>query len=171
MLADFARHTDVDVLMLAGRYTLLDQSALDDLLPACTERGVGIVAAGVFNSGLLARETPSSSAHYDYAAAPAALVDKAMRIATVCERHGTTLPAAALAFPLLHPAIVSVCIGAQSADQITRNAELCSQRIPRSLWDSLREEGLLRPDAPTSSIDPGVRPLPVGSEHGRTYDV
>src|SRR3954447_18911423 len=92
MLADFARHTDVDVLMLAGRYTLLDQSALDDLLPVCIERGVGVVAAGVFNSGLLARTKPSHTARYDYRAAPAALVQRATRIATVCERHGTTLP-------------------------------------------------------------------------------
>jgi len=157
MLADFARHTDVDVLMLAGRYSLLDQSALDDLLPTCSERGVGVVAAGVFNSGLLARTEPSPSAHYDYGAAPVELVDRAVRIAAICELHGTTLPAAAVAFPLCHPAVVSVCVGAHSPDQIVRNARLGSEDIPPTLWDALKEEGLLRPDAPTISLDPGRR--------------
>ena len=71
MLADFVRHTDMDLLMLAGRYTLLEQGALDDLLPLCEQRGVRVVAAGVFNSGLLARDVPPDDAHYDYAAAPA----------------------------------------------------------------------------------------------------
>jgi D-threo-aldose 1-dehydrogenase len=152
MLADFARHTDVDVLMLAGRYTLLDQSALDDLLPACGERGVGIVAAGVFNSGLLAQTAPSSSAHYDYGTAPAELVDRAARIATVCELHGTTLPAAALAFPLGHPAVVSVCVGAHSPHQMVRNAKLASERVPAALWDALKEEGLLCRNAPVPDV-------------------
>ena len=106
MLADFARHTDMDVLMLAGRYTLLDQSALDDLLPVCERRGIGIVAAGVFNSGLLARRTPADGAKYDYGDAPEALVLRARRMAEICERHGTSLPAVALAFPLAHPAVL-----------------------------------------------------------------
>ena len=152
MLADFARHTDVDVLMLAGRYTLLDQSALDDLLPTCIERGVDIVAAGVFNSGLLARTKPSLTAHYDYGAAPAGLVQRATRIATVCELHGTTLPAAAIAFPLCHPAVVSVCIGAHSSEQVVRNTKLGSEHIPAALWDALKEEGLLRRDAPVPAV-------------------
>ena len=117
MLADLIRHTDVDVLMLAGRYTLLEQDPLDDLLPLAGEQGVGIVAAGVFNSGLLAKARPSDDARYDYGAAPAALLRRARAIAEACERHGTTLPAAAIAFPLAHPAIVSVCVGARAAEQ------------------------------------------------------
>ena len=152
MLADFARHTDVDVLMLAGRYTLLDQSALDDLLPACVERGVVVVAAGVFNSGLLARPTPSPTAHYDYGTAPPELVDRATRIAAVCERHGTTLPAAALAFPLAHPAVVSVCIGAHLPEQVVRNTALGRAAVPGALWVELKEEGLLRRDAPVPAV-------------------
>jgi D-threo-aldose 1-dehydrogenase len=148
MLADFVRHTDMDLLMLAGRYTLLEQDALDDLLPACVERGVAIVAAGVFNSGLLARTRPSEGAKYNYEEAPPELVDRARRIAEVCERHDVTLPAAALAFPLAHPAVASVCVGARSASQILRNATLLETAIPEELWAELRAEGLLREDAP-----------------------
>ena len=92
MLADLVRDTDVDVVMLAGRYTLLEQGALDDLLPACRERRVAVVAAGVFNSGLLARATPSGDAKYDYGDAPRELVGRAQAIARICERHGTTPP-------------------------------------------------------------------------------
>ena len=148
MLADFARHTDVDVLMLAGRYTLLEQSALDDLLPVCADRGVAVVAAGVFNSGLLAQPMPSPTAHYEYREAPGELVDRATRIAAVCKRHGTTLPAAALAFPLAHPAVVSVCIGAHLPEQVVRNTALGRAAVPGALWVELKEEGLLRRDAP-----------------------
>ncbi len=148
MLADFVRHTDMDLLMLAGRYTLLEQGALDDLLPLCERRGVRVVAAGVFNSGLLARDVPPDDAHYDYAAAPGELVARARRIAAVCGRHGVTLPAAALAFPLAHPAVASVCVGARSAAQVERNAALFAARIPAGLWAELRAEGLLREDAP-----------------------
>lgn len=148
-LTDLVRNTDVDVLMLAGRYTLLEQGALDDLLPLCVERGVGIVAAGVFNSGLLAREQVPQDAKYNYVDAPPELIDRARAIAAVCERHGTTLPAVALRFPLGHPAVVSVCVGARSAAQIERNAALYRDRVPAELWAELKTEGLLREDAPT----------------------
>ena len=148
MLADFARHTDMDVLMLAGRYTLLEQSALEDLLPVCQQRGIGIVAAGVFNSGLLARRTPVDDAKYNYDDAPEALVLRARRMAEICERHGTSLPAAALAFPLAHPAVLSVCVGARSPEQIERNIDLYRSGVPISVWGELQEQGLLRPDAP-----------------------
>jgi D-threo-aldose 1-dehydrogenase len=148
MLADFVRNTDMDLLMLAGRYTLLEQNALDDLLPECARRRTSIVAAGVFNSGLLARDEPPDDAKYDYADAPPGLVDRARRIAAVCRRHGTSLPAAALAFPLAHPAVASVCIGARSRPQIVRNAELFEAQPPAALWAELRAEGLVRADAP-----------------------
>jgi D-threo-aldose 1-dehydrogenase len=154
MLADLVRYADVDLLMLAGRYTLLEQDALDELLPLCTERGVGIVAAGVFNSGLLARPRPANDAKYEYGDAPASLVARATAIAAVCERHGTTLPAAAIAFPLAHPAVHSVCVGARSAEQIQRNAALLDEKIPVELWSELKEEALLREDAPVpGSLD------------------
>ena len=153
MLADFARDTDMDVLMLAGRYTLLEQSALDDLLPVCERRGIGIVAAGVFNSGLLARRAPADAAKYDYVDAPEALVLRARRMAEICERHGTSLPAVALAFPLAHPAVVSVCVGARSPEQIERNTGLHRSGVPAAVWGELKEQGLLRADAPVPAGD------------------
>lgn len=148
MLADFARNTDMDLLMLAGRYTLLEQDALDDLLPTCERRTISVVAAGVFNSGLLATERPPDDAKYDYDEAPRELVERARRIADVCARHDASLPAAALAFPLGHPVVASVCIGARSGAQIARNAELFEAAVPDDLWAELRAEGLLREDAP-----------------------
>ena len=148
MLAKLVQHTDVDVLMLAGRYTLLEQESLDDLLPLCEERGVGIVAAGVFNSGLLARTQPGAAGRYDYGEAPPEMVRRAQAIAAICERHGTTLPGAAIAFPLAHPAVVSVCVGARSAEQVKRNASLSRETIAPDLWVELKAEGLLREDAP-----------------------
>jgi D-threo-aldose 1-dehydrogenase len=151
MLAELARNTDVDLLMLAGRYTLLEQGALDDLLPVCERRGIGVVVAGVFNSGLLARDDVPDDATYDYAPAPPDVLDRARRIADVCKRHGTALPEAAIAFPLGHPAVVSVCVGARSPEQVRRNARLRLAKIPRDLWDELRDERLLRADAPAPS--------------------
>ena len=148
MLADLVRETDLDVVMLAGRYTLLEQDALDDLLPLCCERRVAVVAAGVFNSGLLARERPRDDAKYDYGEAPRRLVERAQAIARICERHGTTLPAAALAFPLAHQAVASVCVGARSAAQMERNAALYGEAIAPDLWSELKARGLLRSDAP-----------------------
>jgi D-threo-aldose 1-dehydrogenase len=151
MLADFARHTDMDLFMLAGRYTLLEQPALRDLLPLCVQRGIGVVAAAVFNSGLLAEPTPADDARYNYASVPASLLRRARRIAAVCERLGTSLPAAALAFPRAHPAVVSVCVGARSREQITRNLELVSTRVPAGLWGELTAQGLLDATAPVPS--------------------
>jgi D-threo-aldose 1-dehydrogenase len=152
MLADFARHTDMDLFMLAGRYTLLEQPALDDLLPLCVERGVGVVAAGVFNSGLLAVPIPGAGAKYNYGDAPPELVERARRIAEICERHGTSLPSAALSFPLAHPAVVSVCVGARSPGQIEGNAALHRAPPPVELWAELKAEGLLRADAPAGLV-------------------
>lgn len=149
MLADFARLTDMDVFMLAGRYTILEQSALDDLLPTCEERGIGIVAAGVFNSGLLSRAAPADDAKYNYDDAPKELVVRARYIADICERHGTSLPAVALTFPLAHPSVVSVCVGSRSPAQIEANVDLYHSGVPDAVWIELKEEGLLRPDTPT----------------------
>jgi D-threo-aldose 1-dehydrogenase len=148
MLADLVRETDLDVVMLAGRYTLLEQDALDDLLPLCCERRVAVVSAGVFNSGLLARECPRDDAKYDYGEAPRRLVERAQAIARICGQHGTTLPAAALAFPLGHQAVASVCVGARSAAQMARNEALYCEPIASDLWSELKAEGLLRTDAP-----------------------
>ncbi len=148
MLARFLRETAADVVMLAGRYTLLEQGALDDVLPAASELGKSVVAVGVFNSGLLSRSRPAADAKFDYQDAPSELVDRANQIADICEQHGTTLPAAAVAFPLGHPSVVNVTLGMRSRDQVRRNAELMGTDLPAALWSDLREAGLLRPDAP-----------------------
>lgn len=141
MLAGFVKETDVDLIMLAGRYTLLDQSGAAELLPMCVERGVSVLAAGVFNSGLLA--THDATGTYNYGPAPDALVERARRIAVVCERYGVTLPQAALAFPSRHPAVVSVIAGARSAAEVERNAALAASPVPDDLWTALIEESLI----------------------------
>lgn len=145
MLTEFIRKCDVDVIMMAGRYTLLDQPALDELLPLCQERGVSVIAAGVFNGGILATATPGTK--YDYSDAPAELVAKASRIAEVCERHGVELPDAAMALPAAHPAVASVVVGAHDAEQIRANVARARVEVPAALWAELIAEGLLRPDA------------------------
>ncbi|MGW2725451.1 aldo/keto reductase [Streptomyces sp. NPDC001492] len=156
MLARFLRETAADVVMLAGRYTLLDQSALDDVLPAARELGKSVVAVGVFNSGLLSRDHPAEGMKYDYQDAPPELVARARAIAQVCAAHGTTLPAAAIAFPLTHPSTVNVTLGMRNREQVTRNVELHRSTVPQALWDDLRHRGLIRSDVPTGS---GLRPM------------
>ena len=148
MLTDFVLNTDLDVVMCAGRYTLLEQGALDDLLPVASARGVSVIAAAVFNSGLLARDRPAPGATYDYAPASAEMLARVGAIADVCEANGVSLPAAALQFALGHPAVATVCTGARSAAQVRRNARLFDLPIPDSLWADLALAGLLRADAP-----------------------
>jgi D-threo-aldose 1-dehydrogenase len=128
-------------MMLAGRYTLLDRTGLDDLLPLALERGVGIVAAGVYNSGLLSRARPERGALFDYEPAPAELLERAEQLASLCERHGVTLPDAAVQFPLRHPAVVSVVIGMRTAAQVRDSIDRLDRRIPDALWAEL--EGVL----------------------------
>jgi D-threo-aldose 1-dehydrogenase len=142
ILAEFVRRSDVDTVMIAGRYTLLEQPALDELLPLCEERGVRVMAAGVFNSGILATPTPGTT--YNYKEAPAELVAKAQRIADVCADFGVDLPTAAIAMPTRHPAVEAVVLGASSVRQVESNATRAATDIPPELWQTLTEEGLLR---------------------------
>lgn len=142
MLAEFVRRTDVDVAMVAGRLTLLDHSALDELLPVAHERGVAVVAAAVYNSGLLSTSTVDSTAYYDYGRAPQAVIDRASRVAEICDRHGVSLPAAAIQYPLRHPAVVSVVTGMRTAEHVRSTANRYRQDIPDSLWDELHSTGL-----------------------------
>ncbi|TKV57825.1 aldo/keto reductase [Nakamurella flava] len=146
MLTRFLTETAADIVLLAGRYTLLDQQALDDVLPAADRLGKSVIAAGVFNSGLLA--DPDPDATYDYARAPGHLVERARRIAAVCADHGTTLTAAAVAFPLLHPAVVSVVVGARSPEEMHADAQAHRAAVPAAVWTALQARGLLRPDIP-----------------------
>lgn len=148
-LTRLVRETDADVVMLSGRYTLLNHSALDDLMPACAERGVSVLAASVFNSGLLATERPREGARYDYAPATPYVLERVHRIADVCAAHGVTLPQAAMAFPLLHPAVAGVVAGMRSAEEVRRNVAAFSAPVPAALWSDLREAGLLDERAPT----------------------
>jgi D-threo-aldose 1-dehydrogenase len=143
MLADFIRNTDANMIMVAGRYTLLDQTAQSDLLPEAERREVSIAAAGVFNSGLLASEEPSADAHFDYAAPPDSLVARSRQIAAVCSRFGVTLPQAAAQFPLRSPVVATVVLGADDPAQVHRNAALLSPAAPAELWDELRRQGLI----------------------------
>jgi D-threo-aldose 1-dehydrogenase len=144
VLARFVRESDVDTIMLAGRYTLLEQPALDELLPLCVKRGVRVMAAGVFNSGILATPTPGHT--YNYEEAPRPLVERAQRIADVCARFGVELPAAAIALVAAHPAVDRVVLGASSVDQVRANLARASVEVPPELWPALVEEGLLRAD-------------------------
>jgi D-threo-aldose 1-dehydrogenase len=139
MLTRFVRETDVDVVLEAGRYTLLDQSAAGALLPAALERGVSVLAGGVFNSGLLA--APALGARYDYRQAPSELIERARRLQATCGRFGVPLRAAAARFPLRHPAVASVLIGARSAAEVRDAVELRALDIPEALWAAVDGEG------------------------------
>lgn len=135
MLTRFVTGTDIDVVLVAGRYTLLDQSAGDALLPAALDRGVSVIAGGVFNSGLLAAPVPGAT--YDYQVAPDELISRARRLESICARYGVPLRAAAARFPLTHRAVVSVLIGARGAAEITDAITLRGAGIPAALWTAL----------------------------------
>jgi len=147
MLTRFAREGDFDCFLLAGRYTLLDQIALKELLPECVERGISIIAGGVYNSGILA--DPKPGAYYNYQAAPAELLERAQRIRDVCSRHRVPLRAAAVQFPLGHPAVACVVIGCRSTAQVDESIQMFEFEIPPALWADLKAEGLLPAEAPT----------------------
>ncbi len=147
MCARFIRAGDFDCMLLAGRYTLLDQEALADLLPLCEQRGVGIILGGPFNSGILAGPVRDDS-WYDYKPASAEIIARARQIEAVCARHAVPLPAAALQFPLAHPAIATLIPGALAAAEVAANAAHLRHPIPPALWQELRQAGLLDPAAP-----------------------
>jgi D-threo-aldose 1-dehydrogenase len=144
---------DPDIFLIAGRYTLLDQTALASLLPACLARGVGVVVGGPFNSGILATG-PRPGAFYDYAPAAPEILRRAAALEAVCGRHGVSLAAAALRFPLGGPAVLCVLAGGRSPVEVERNVASLDVAIPADLWAELKHEGLIRPDAPT----PGAAP-------------
>lgn len=146
-LERFARESDPDLFLLAGRYTLMEQAALQSFLPLCAQRGIAVVAGGVFNSGLLADAGPG--ARYNYDPAPPDLIARARQLAALCQRHDVPLKAAALQFPMGHPAIAAVLTGARSRAEITENATLFDQPIPPELWDDLKAEQLIAADTPT----------------------
>jgi D-threo-aldose 1-dehydrogenase len=144
----FIQAGDFDCMLLAGRYTLLEQGALHEFLPECVKRGVSVILGGPYNSGILTGGVKPGATH-DYTPAAAPLIEKAQKIEAICRRHGVELGAAALQFPLFHPAFCSVIPGALSAREVTQNIERMQIKIPADLWSELKREKLLEADTPT----------------------
>lgn len=138
---------DPDIFLLAGRYSLLDQSALASFLPSCVQRGVGVVIGGAFNSGILATGAVPD-ARYDYKPAPRDILQRTERLDAICRQHDVPLAAAALQFPSFHPAVVSVLPGARKVAEMAANLDLFERPIPPALWIALKAEGLLPYEAP-----------------------
>jgi D-threo-aldose 1-dehydrogenase len=162
---EMTRRGDFDCFLLAGRYSLLDQGALPELLPVCEARGIAVIAAGVYNSGILSHPDPGSisgvsrdasdmeswkdNVTFDYEPASAQIIAKAARIKDVCDRHGVLLAAAAVQFPLHHPAVACVLVGPRTPEHVRVNNDLLRFEIPDALWGELKHEGLLPESAPT----------------------
>jgi D-threo-aldose 1-dehydrogenase len=139
---------DLDFLMLAGRFTMLEQPGSDGrpgggLLDRCLELGTGVVSVGVYNSGILAKPELPSDAHYNYSQAGEEILERARQLARVCNDHGVELPTAAIQFPFRHPAVVNVTVGASKPEQISQSAERVAAEVPEELWQDLQERGLI----------------------------
>ena len=143
-----AERGDFDLFLLAGRYTLLEQEALESFLPLCEKRGIGVVIGGPYNSGILA-SGPGPGAFYNYRPAPEPIRERVARLDAVCRSHGVPLVDAAFQFPLRHPCVVSVIPGGQGVSEIESNLRAAEAHVPPALWDALKVEGLMRADAPT----------------------
>lgn len=141
------KQRDFDAFLLAGRYTLLEQEALEGFLPLCVERGAAVLVGGGFNSGILATGAVPG-AKYNYSPAPQHVMDKVAKIEAVCKEHNVPLPAAALQFVVAHPAIPSFCAGTRTVQQLKQNLAWFSHPIPSDFWADLKKRGLLREDAP-----------------------
>jgi D-threo-aldose 1-dehydrogenase len=144
----FIQAGDFDCMLLAGRYTLLEQGGLAAFLPECVKRNVSVILGGPYNSGILTGGVKAGATH-DYVAAPAPLIEKAQKIEAICRRHGVELGAAAMQFPLFHPALCSVIPGALSVGEVKQNVERMGVKIPSDLWSELKREKLLDLAAPT----------------------
>lgn len=145
------KQRDFDCFLLAGRYTLLEQDALDEFLPLCEKRGAAVVVGGGFNSGILATGA-KPGAKYNYAPAPAHILQKVARIEALCAAYQVPLPAAALQFVVAHPAIPSFIAGTRTVDQLRQNLDWFSHPIPPAFWTDLKTEGLIRADAPVPRV-------------------
>lgn len=147
MCARFARAGNFDVMMLAGRYSLLEQGALTEFLPLALEKKIAVMLAGVFNSGILATGA-KPGAYYNYKPAPPEILARVARIEAVCAAHGVVLPQAALAFCAAHPAVATIVLGAVTPQEVARNLDLVARAVPAALWRDLKAEGLLVAEAP-----------------------
>ena len=150
MPAEFIKRFDLDAVLLAGRYTLLDHSAYAEFLPLCLDRDVKVIIGGPYNSGILARDL-SGEVTFDYEIAPEHLVDRARRLDAICVRHGADLKWAALQFVLAHPAVASAIPGAQSETELEQNILAVQAEIASEVWSDMKSEGLIPSDAPTPS--------------------
>ena len=148
MLTRFAREGDFDCFLLAGRYTLIDHTGLKELLPICTEKHISIIVGGPYNSGILAMGAVEG-ATFNYSPAPPDIMDKVQRIETICARHQVPLKAAALQFPLAHPAVAAIIPGGRNPAEVDENAALVQYDIPNDFWADLRTDGLIPDAAPT----------------------
>jgi D-threo-aldose 1-dehydrogenase len=146
-LADFARRGDFDCFLLAGRYTLLDQSGLDELMPLCEEKQISIMLGGPYNSGILASDLGAGTTYF-YQETPSDVLDKARQIKAVCDRYQVPLKAAALQFGLAHPAVAATIPGARSPQEVEENIQMSSYTIPADLWAELKSDGFLPEQAP-----------------------
>ena len=147
VMLDFMKAGDFDCLLMAGRYTLLEQEPLDELMPLCEQRGAAIVIGGGLNSGILATGAVPG-AKYNYAPAPEPIMERVRQIEAVCKTHNVPLPAAALQFLLAHPAVASHVPGTRTVEQMDQNVAWISHPIPSDFWSELKQKGLLRKDAP-----------------------
>ncbi len=147
VLTELGESCDFDCFLIAGRYTLLDQSALDEVLPLCVAKTISVIIGSPYNTGIL--HDPKPGATFDFGPAPQEMIDKALRIKSVCGKYNIPLPAAAIQFPFAHPAVAQVLTGASSAKEIEDNARLIQVSIPPELWRDLRDQGLIHPKAPT----------------------
>jgi D-threo-aldose 1-dehydrogenase len=148
VVLEVLRETDLDALLLAGRYSLLDHGALAELLPTCVDRGVHVALGGVFNSGILATGAGAGAPKFDYAPATAEWLARTRRIESHCAAHRVPLRAAALQFPLAHPAIEIVVAGARSVAEWNDCAAMMAHPVPAPFWSALRARGLLAAEAP-----------------------
>jgi D-threo-aldose 1-dehydrogenase len=143
----FARETDIDCILLAGRYTLLEHAALDELLPLCSQKNIGIMLGGPYNSGILATGAVPG-ATYNYKPAPPATMERVAKIEAICKRHGEPIAAVALQFPLGHVCVSSMIPGAAKPEEVDRNITLMQRKIPKALWAELKYESLMPETAP-----------------------
>ncbi len=149
-------HEALDFILLAGRYTVLEQPALSSgLLELCTKRGVRLIAAGVFNSGLLATR-PTAASKYNYSSAPAGILARANAVWTLCESFGVAPQSVALQFPAAHPVVASTVVGARSPEEIAQVTQWRKMSVPGALWTALKNDGFIAADAPVPESDNGT---------------
>ncbi len=143
MLERFVRESDMSVVMLAGRYTLLEQESALPLLAAAQEKGVSVIDVGVYNSGLLSKPRPPADATYNYEQAPPELLERARALADLAEKHGTDLPTAAVHFPLRHPAVAAIAVGMRTARHAEQAVEALGRTVPEGFWDEAEQLGFI----------------------------